>query len=346
MARGMWTGIAAGLKDIEETKRYEQEREEKLNLLNQERQDRLFNMALQFAPKFTASGVLTSGGGSGGGAGAPSTSFLEQQLKAYKFPEEKILSLQEKGPLAMQTAIEVYKDNYDPTNPFDEITVSSIADSILLEDVDSPNFDPKEYAKMMGLNMEAFPEEERVMREAILAGALRVPRQGPAVASTFLPTESIKAEDVQKYQGLIGDTLKAVLVQGSVEAPDEQKGRYTEALRNLDAGNVSFAVTLLQETGELMPAMKPLFDYYKPLNSPEVPLGVFEPIRRALSSPAEQAPAQDKRVQNVVRELQGSPDTWSENTKKIIEALRANKDDPQKLIEFQNLFGLNPQEYF
>jgi hypothetical protein len=329
MATGMWVGIERGLANVREQKRYDQERQDRLDLLNRERQDKLFSLAVQLAPRYTAGGVMTSssggGGTSSGGPAGASTSFYEQQLKAFNFPEEAILDLQEKGPYAMQTAIEVYKDQYDPTNPPEPSRLQRIADGIIIENVSQQGVDPRAFAEKMGLNLDIYPEDERPMMEEILRGALTPAPRAPNVASTFMETKPVKTEDVERFQSIIGDTLKAALNAGSVSAPDEKKPEFTAALRELGEGSPNRALALLQESGELESYVKPLFEYYEVLQNPALPLGVFEPIRKALMSPT-----QPQQIQVPEQALQ---------------FLRANRDNPSIVEAFEAKYGVSAEEY-
>lgn len=324
MARGMWSGIAQGLQQVKERERYEQERQDKLNLLNQERQDRLFSLALELAPKYAASSVLTSTTASGkNSAGKPSSAFYETQLVDFGFPKESIINLNEMGPYALELAVETFKSNYNPENPPDQSTLQKIADSIIIENVTQGSVDPVAFAERMGLNIDAFPEEERGMRQAILTSALTPAPKAPYVASTYVPTESIKPEDVTKYQTFIGETVKTVLQQNSVSVSEDQQGKYIGALRELEAGNPTVAINLLQETGQLESTLKPLFDYYPQLKNSNLPLGVFEPARQAILAPKATAVVPQQ----------------------AIEYLRSNKDTPGVIEAFEQKYGVSAQEY-
>lgn len=341
MARGMWTGVAQGMQDIQERRRYRQEREDKLSLiaqeradreaeraerralLNQERQDKLFGLALQFAPQYALSGALTSTGGSGGGKASlgGSADFYEAQLKAFNFSDEAIADLSLKGPYAMQAALETYNAVYDETNPPDETTTQKIADSILIEDV--KNVDPAEFAAKMGLDLSALPKDERDLRQAILMGALK---RTPQVTSTYKGVAPVKPEDLQKLQTTVADTLKAILESGKSEGAPEQQVEYTAALRELNEGSPARAISLLNDTGELAPAMQQLFDYYPQLKNPQLPLGVFEPIRKALEVSTPTA-----GVASVPQQAVGY--------------LRANKDTPGVIEAFEEKYGVSAEEY-
>lgn len=325
----MWTGIAAGLKDIEDKKRYEREYEDKLNLLNQERQDRLFSTILEYAPM----SVLTSSSGStgsGGSAGTPSAAFYEEQLLRYKFPEKAILDLQEQGPLAMQAAIEVYQKNFDPDNPYDESTLTKIADSIILDKVTiSQGIDPVEYAKQMGLNMDLFPENERGVRTAILSGALRKGVPKPAVASTYTQESRVKLEDLDRFKKNLGDSITAFLGEKKLTVPEDQQGVYQGALSAIDNGSYAKAFELLGETGDLKTIAQSVFEYYPQYKNPKVPLGLFEPLRKALEVPS----------------IAEESLTAAQIPQQAIEALRQNRDNPDILEAFRVKYGVDPEEY-
>lgn len=329
MARGMWTGIAAGLKDIEDKRRYEREYEDKLNLLNQERQDRLFSMILEYAPKsfLTPSGEST---GSSGSAGTPSAAFYEEQLKRFNFPDEAILSLQEQGPLAMQAAIEVYQKNFDPDNPYDESRLTKIADSIILDKARiSQGIDPVEYAKQMGLNMDLFPEGERAIRTAILSGAIRKGVPKPAVASTYTQESRVKLEDLDRFKKNLGDSITAFLVEKKPTVPEDQQGVYQGAISAIENGSYAKAFELLDQTGDLKTIAQGVFEYYPQYKNPKVPLGLFEPLRRALEVPS----------------IAEESLTAAQIPQQAIEALRQNRDNPDILEAFRVKYGVDPEEY-
>lgn len=324
MARGMWTGLAAGLQQAQEEKRYQQERQDKLNLLNQERKDKLFGLALKLAPKYATSGALTAMKGTSSNArtsvgAGPSQSFYEAQLKAFNFSDEAIADLSLQGPYAMQAAIETYNEIYDETNPPDQTTLQKIADGIIIENVTSRSINPKEFAKTMGLDLEAFPEEERAMRKAILSGALTPP---PNVASTYRPTGPVKPEELKQLQTTVADTITALLENGKIYGDAAMQGEYEGALRELKEGSTTRAIGLLTETGELAPAMQQLFDYYPQLKNPQLPLGVFEPIRKALEVPS---------MANIPEQA--------------LQYLRANKDTPGVIEAFEEKYNVSAQEY-
>jgi len=329
MARGMWTGIAAGLKDIEDKKRYEREYEDKLNLLNQERQDRLFSMILEYGPKsfLTSSGEST---GSSGGAGTPSASFYEEQLLRYKFPEKAILDLQEQGPLAMQAAIEVYQKNYDPDNPYDESRLTKIADSIILDKATiSQGIDPVEYAKQMGLNMDLFPEGERDIRTAILSSAFKKGAPKPAVASTFLPESRVKLEDIERFNNILGGSIKTVLENKRPTVSQAEQGEIQGAISAIEKGSYAKAFNLLEGTPELKGIAEKMFNYFPAYKNPKVPLGLFEPLRRALEVPS----------------IAEESLTAAQIPQQAIEALRQNRDNPDILEAFRVKYGVDPEEY-
>lgn len=329
MARGMWTGIAAGLKDIEDKRRYEREYEDKLNLLNQERQDRLFSMILEYAPKsfLTSSGKST---GSSGSAGTPSAAFYEEQLKRFNFPDEAILSLQEQGPLAMQAALEVYRANYDSDNPYDESTLTKIADSIILDKATiSQGIDPVKYAKQMGLNMDLFPEGERAIRTAILSGAIKkgVPKQ--AVTSTFLPESRVELEDIERFNKILGGSIITVLENKRPTVSQAEQGEIQGAISAIEKGSYKKAFDLLEGTPELKGIAEKMFNYFPAYKNPEVPLGIFEPLRRALEVPS------------IAEESLKA----AQIPQQAIEALRQNRDDPDILEAFRVKYGVDPEEY-
>jgi hypothetical protein len=329
MATGMWVGIERGLANVREQKRYDQERQDRLDLLNRERQDKLFSLAVQLAPRYTAGGVMTSssggGGTSSGGPAGTSTSFYEQQLKAFNFPEEAILDLQEKGPYAMQTAIEVYKDQYDPTNPPEPSRLQRIADGIIIENVSQQGVDPRAFAEKMGLNLDIYPEDERPMMEEILRGALTPAPRAPNVASTAMPIKPIKFEDISEFQNTIKGTLNAALEEGALNSPEGKREAFVAAIRALEKGSTMPAVQLLQERGELAGLMGPIFEYRPEFKDPKVPIGVYEPIRKALMSPT-----QPQQIQVPEQALQ---------------SLRANRDNPSLVEAFEAKYGVSAEEY-
>lgn len=341
MARGMWSGLAAGFAQAQERKRLEQERQDKLGLIAQERQDRLdaraqekelFNLKrkddlfatlIQIAPNYTRGATLTpaskGGSSSATGSAAASGEFYEEQLARFKFPTNAILDLQEKGPYALQAAIEVYKDRYDPTSPPSADDLQRIADGILLEDVGQA-VDPQEFAKTFNLNLDSYPEDERAMKEEILRRALAP--KAPSVASTSMETKPIKPEDVERYQTIIKDTIAQALEQGKISNPEGERQAFVSAQTEFEKGNPGTAIRLLQERGELLPLMKPLFDYFPVLQNPSVPLGVFDSVRQALTPVQANIPDQ------------------------ALQFLLMNKDNPSIVSAFEQKYGVSAEEYF
>jgi hypothetical protein len=334
MARGMWTGIAAGFAKAQERKLLEQERQDKLGLAAQarqdmldaraqqkelfdiERRDKLFSTFLTVAPGLAMSSALTPAEG-GEGSSVGTSKFLEEQLARFKFPTEAILDLQEKGPKAMQLAIEVLKDNYDPEKPFTPAKLQEIADSVILEDT-TQKIDPKQLAERFGLGLDTFPEDERAMREEILRRSMA--GGGTRVDSTFLPEKPVNLEEVGRFQDTISKTLQAAVAEKAAGLPAGEREAFASAQTDLEKGNPRTAIELLNERGELEGLMLPLFEGY---NGFKMPLGVFEPIRQALT------PTPPKRTP----------------TEAQIQGLRANRNDPAILKDFELWFGVSPEEY-
>lgn len=336
MARGMWTGIAAGFAKAQERKLLEQERQDKLGLIAQERQDRLdaraqerelfnlkrsddmFETILKIAPDLALNSTLTPSG-EGGGSSGGSSKFLETQLAAYKFPTNAILDLQEKGPSAMQAAIEVLKDNYDPTNPPNASKLQQIADSIIVEGAGQP-IDPKEFAARFNVNFENFPEGERAMKEEVLRRAL-ASRKGQ-VASTFMDERPAKLEDVDRFQSTVSKTLQAAIAANAASLPEGEREAFSSAKTDFEKGDPRTAIELLQARGELKGLMQPLFEAYNGYN---IPLGVFEPIRKA---------------------LEPTPTTQANIPDQALQFLLMNKDNPSIVSAFEQKYGVSAEEYF
>jgi hypothetical protein len=333
MARGTWTGLYQGYKDVKERQRAEQERQDRLSAATQERQDRLasikreedrFNLQRQdklfeivstLAPEYAAKGYLTpSSEGTSGGTTGASSDFYETQLAQYKFSPSQIVSLQEKGPLAMQAAIEVYKAEYDPDSPtpMDEFTTQRIADSILIEDI-TPNFDPVAFARTMGVDVEAFPESERSMRTAILKGSSKTT---PRVASTYVePAKPIDLEIVGKVQENLASSITQTLQSLKVNSPEDQQGDYEGAIRELKAGDPTKAIELLGSQGLMTPLVESAFSTDYRLRSDRTNLGGFNLARKYAVPQA------------------------------AIDLLRQNKDDPSVLEQFGQKYNVDPNWY-
>ena len=336
MARGTWTGIYQGYKDVKARQLAEQERADRLAAATQERQDRLaaikreeerFNLQRQdklfevfatLVPEYAASSYLTpSAEGTSEvavGSSGSTSNFLETQLKAFNFQDSDIVSLKEKGPLAMQAAIETFKAVYDPESPtpVNEYTTKRIADSILIEDTTS-NFDPVAFAKTMGVNLESFPESERGVRAAILQGAVK---RTPKVVSTYVePAKPIDLEVVGKVQDNLAGSIKQALVTLKVNSPEEEAGTYQSAIRKLDAGDPTAAIELLGSQGLMTPIVESAFATDYRLRSDRTNLGGF----------------------NLARKY-AVPQT-------AIDFLRQNKDDPSVLEQFNQKYNVNPNWY-
>jgi hypothetical protein len=324
MARGMWSGIYQGYKDVQEQKRYDQERQDKLDLLNRERQDKLFSMAASLAGSFSESGVLTPSDSKGGSG--PSLSFYEQQLQQLGAPEEVILDLQGKGPEAMQLAIETYTGVYDPERGAPEDAWGRISESIIVEKQDLKTISVEDFMKKFGLDLSLYGEEEQALMRRALELKLNPPGRKPTVHSTttYLPTATPKIGDVKEYQDAIAKTLKAAAQRSRTRESDEKKqAQWTAAERSLDAGDPSLVVDYLRSSGELDSFMQPLFDQYPQMKN--IPLGIWEVVR-----PGAEVPVQQPQVV--------SPQPLQED----IEALRAN---PSLAEEFFRKFNLDPNIY-
>lgn len=333
MARGTWTGLYQGYKDVKERQRSEQERQDRLNAATQERQDRLasikreedrFNLLRQdklfevvstLAPEYAARGYLTPSpeGASETTSNTPSN-FLESQLKGLGFQDKAIVSLQEKGPLAMQAAIETFKTVYDPESPtpVDEYTTQRIADSILIEDTTS-DFDPVAFARTMGLDLEAFPENERSLRTAILKGSSKTT---PRVASTYVePAKPIDLEIVGKVQENLASSITQTLQSLKVNSPEDQQGDYEGAIRELKAGDPTKAIELLGSQGLMTPLVESAFSTDYRLRFDRTNLGGFNLARKYAVPQA------------------------------AIDLLRQNKDDPSVLEQFGQKYNVDPNWY-
>lgn len=333
MARGTWTGIYQGYKDVKERQRAEQERQDRLSAATQERQDKLasikreedrfnlqrqdrwFETVLTLAPEYAAKGYLTpSSEGTGGGTTGASSDFYETQLAHYNFSPSQIVELQGKGPLAMQAAIETYKTVYDPESPtpVDEYTTQRITDSIVIEDTTS-NFDPVAFARTMGVDLEAFPESERSMRTAILKGSVKLT---PRATSTYVePAKPIDLEVVGKVQDNLASSITQALQSLKVNSPEEEQGNYESAINKLKAGDPTLAIEILGAQGLMTPIVESAFFTDYRLRSERTNLGGFNLVRKYA-------------VPQVA-----------------IDFLRQNKDDPSTLQQFGQKYNVDPNWY-
>jgi len=323
MAAGMWAGIAAGYADIQDRKRYEQERQDKLDLLNRERQDKLFGLALSLGPKYAAEGVLTPSGG-GGGTQGPSSSFYEKQLLSLGFEEQQVLDLQEKGPSAMAAAIEIFKDHYDPTADTPKSLYSGIAESIFVE-TSSPtaNLSVDELVEKVGLDLSVYTDQEANLLKATLANAIKPPKPTVHTASTFTNTQAPKPEDAKQLTESLRLSLLGAVQQNAAAAGETDVRRAAEwqkAETAFSAGNPTLAIGMLREEGLLEGIVKPLFETWPQYQ--RIPLGVFESVRTPTQTSTTGVPPQA-----------------------AIEALRANSSDPSIIRAFEEKYGVSAGDY-
>lgn len=321
MGAGMWSGLYKGYTEGKERQRLEQERQDRLDLFKQERQDKFLGMAMSLAPSFAKSGVLTSsgggttGGGSTGGSG-PSLSFYEQQLKQLGAPDKAILSLQEKGPEAMDLAIKTYTELYDPERGAEEDIWGRIAEGIVISERDIKTISVEDYIAEVGLDLSGYSEQEAALIKQTLDQRLNADRRKRVVdtATTTLPQNQPDIGDVKIYQDAVSGTLAKVAQQKVLQltkTDPDGAAEWNSALKRMTEGDPTLVVEYLKASGELDTFMQPLFEKYPQMS--RIPLGIWE-----IARPVPEA---------------------------AIEKLRLNKDNPQALKDFEEAFGVDPRDY-
>jgi len=147
MARGMWSGIAAGFADIQARKLTNQERQDRLDLLTQDRADktadraeslRRFNleradrqvaMGLSLSEKYAKAGI--TGGSNTSDPSNPM--FKAAVLKKMGMNDQDIANLASSGGiLALNEAITKAEKFSDPQRPLKPEDLTLIAESILV----------------------------------------------------------------------------------------------------------------------------------------------------------------------------------------------------------------------
>lgn len=256
----MWTGIAAGFAKAQERKLLEQERQDKLGLAAQARQDMLderkerremFDLKRMddyaaaipgLVSTYTGAGVTK---GSASGVGVSASTGAAKALAAMGMPVEKVAGLAEQSPLALQRALDVAKKNFDPENPYTPETLSMLAESIIL----TPKYVPTEeeattfIQDIMGKDLSGLDDlqKRRVIAEV---------RQGlsrPASAEdVFFPQ---KAPDPQDLENIEDRFLKGIesLLGNSQDLVEEGQIRF--AADKLKAGDPTAAMDLLVRNG-------------------------------------------------------------------------------------------------
>lgn len=345
MARGMWTGIAAGLKDIEDKKRYDLERQDKLSLLDkeearyqeekrtraaekaQERNDRRFEFILQNTGQWSPDSVLTpisSGEGTAKSSSpaAGATSY-EKALQDLGFENEQIVSVAERaGAGGLKLLFDVAKANFNEKRPYTEAVRGAMADSIILTGGSEPDVDA--YLKAMNFDLNSLPEEEQAMNRELLRRGL----SKTSLMSSYPGTpEPLDIADLESYKEAPVKQLEAAINIPLLKAGDDKAlaGRYGRAKELLKLGDPSEAVNLLlkNDPKAFVDSLKSLVEQYPEVYGPNAntPIG---PIKYAF---------------DVFHSIKNVP------TPEEIAELVQNKDDTELQRQFKEYFGIDPIYY-
>ena len=259
MARGMWSGLAAGFAQAQERKRLEQERQDKLGLAAQTRQDMLderkerreiFNINRMDAYAASFPGLLSTykgaavTKGSASGEGVSASTGAAKALAAMGMDAEKIADLAEQGPLVIQRALDVAKKNFDPESPYTPETLSMIAESIIL----TPEYIPTEeeatafVQDIMGRDLSGLDD---LQRKKVISDVRQVLSRPASAEDAFFPAKAPDSQDLENIENRFLTGIKSLL---STSDDIVERGTVEYAIGKLEAGDPTKVIDLLLES--------------------------------------------------------------------------------------------------
>lgn len=314
MPRGMWSGIAAGFADIQARKLADQERQDKLDLIAQDRADktadraeslRRFNleradrqvaMGLSLSEKYAKAGVVSGSGPSD----ASNPMFKAAILKKMGMNDQNIADLASSGGvIALDEAIAKVEKFSDPQRPISSEELSLIAESILV----SPGYqatdkDVAEYFSANSLDPNLFNTAAINQIKKNLSRAPEVQSSMPVLQRA--PDMQDLAQAEKTFVGGITTALNALTANSEDITLNSE---VLQAQDSLAKGNSEKAITILiDKYGQ--EGFKKLYENitssYPEFYSPEVniPLGVandFKDIYNQISQ-ATVAPTSTRRL--------------------------------------------------
>lgn len=269
MARGMWTGIAAGFAKAQERKLLEQERQDKLGLAKQAREDMLegrkqeremfdlsrsdkyVGLVTENLDRLGKAGVTVSSNTSGEG----SMSKNLQVLKVIGYDDETIADLAEQGPAALAEAIRITKENANPELPYKPSDFKFIASTIIADMGSTPTDEQaKAYVETnLGVDFNKLDPQQATY---LVRQAKQTLTTAPSATSGFTArTVPPKVQDIkvsrelfmEGINGLLG--TKAAQVDMNTTEGLERAGQIETARAKLKAGDPVAAIDILRENG-------------------------------------------------------------------------------------------------
>jgi hypothetical protein len=264
MARGIWSGIASGLAQVQERKRLEQERQDRLGLIAQERQDKLderrerremfdltrsdsyFNNTLEYIKSGDFGGVTKSSTPTGANA-------YVLALKKWDVSDEEILRLAEAGPKALELAYEDVKKNLDSNLPLRSQELSLIVENILSAPGVTPSREEAVASlESSGVDITRLNEQQR---EILLTETRKKLTTPSSTISANIPKTNLEIQDIAGAETAITAGINSLLIskeRGLDKTTKEglERGAAIGAARDyLKAGDPSKAFNILIEDG-------------------------------------------------------------------------------------------------
>lgn len=308
MARGMWTGIAAGFAKAQERKLLEQERQDKLGLAAQAREDMLAGRAqeremfdltradryvdrtIENLDRFAKAGVTINSNAKGAGS-------MSENLKVLKimgYDDETITDLAVQGNAALTEAIKITKDNANPEIPYKPSDFKFIASTIIANQGSTPTEEQaKTYLETnLGVDFNKLDSQQ----SAYLLQQARQELTKASSATSGFTTRTVppKNQDIkvsrelfmEGINGLLG--TKAAQVDRNTAEGLERVGQIETARDKLKAGDPVAAIDILRENNgsEFIKFYQQYLDNEPRLYGPDanVDIGLAVPFKQLYGS--------------------------------------------------------------
>lgn len=248
MALGMWSGIAAGLKDIEDKRRYNLEREDRLQELKFKRD--MFNeeMSLKYLNNIQELATDYAGYGASKKGSLLSDTSKAEQLVRMGMPTESVVKLSGMGGPALDVAIKQIESAKDPLTPKD---YTYIAENILVQDPYIPEDSTvEEFIKSKGLDLSKLSEDKQAKAKEIIRRSLST----PAVAS-FTGTPQPGPAKISEYAAATQQLNTAIT---NILSQAAGKG----GLDQIQIGEIGRTIEKANKEGDYGPAIKMIEDQY------------------------------------------------------------------------------------
>lgn len=332
MARGMWTGIAMGIADIQERKRLEQERQDKLGLAKQAREDMLegrkqeremfdltrgdkfLELAAENLSRLKKAGVTSNSKVTG-------TESVGESIKVLKiigYDDETIADLAEQGLPALKEAIKITKDNANPEIPYRPSDFKFIAGTIIANVGSTPTDEEAQTYVETNFGID-FNNLEPQQSDYILQKAREALTIPPSATSGFTARiEPPKVQDIKASKELFMEGVSGLLntkyAKLDKSTPDglERAGQIRTAKERLESGDPASAIDILRENdgSEFIKFYQQYLDseprlYGLDANVDIGMAGYFKQLYRALTQP--ENTGQNPQVTRVITRL--NPET-------------------------------------